>query len=68
MRREAGTHYLDPDRFYAEAARKDGSWWPEWTAWLEDRSGEPTSLPAMGAAQSGYPPLGDAPGAYVLAD
>ena len=53
MRREAGTHYLDPDRFYAEAARKDGSWWPEWTAWLKDRSGEPTSLPAMGAAQSG---------------
>jgi polyhydroxyalkanoate synthase len=68
MRREAGTHYLDPDRFYAEAARKDGSWWPEWTAWLKDRSGEPTSLPAMGAAQSGYAPLGDAPGAYVLAD
>ena len=53
-------HYLDPDRFFAEALRKDGSWWPEWVAWLSDRSGQPTVLPAMGAS------LGDAPGAYVL--
>jgi polyhydroxyalkanoate synthase len=68
MRRAPGAHYLDPDRFYAEAARKDGSWWLEWTAWLSDRSGEPTSLPAMGAAQSGYSPLADAPGGYVLTD
>ena len=53
-------HYLDPDRFYAEASCRDGSWWPEWVAWLGDRSGQPTALPAMGAS------LGDAPGAYVL--
>jgi len=25
-----------------------------------------TSLPTMGAPQASYPPLGDAPGAYVL--
>jgi len=59
-------HYLDPERFYAEAARKDGSWWPQWVAWLRDRSGAMTTLPAIGAPQAGYPPLGDAPGAYVL--
>ncbi len=59
-------HYLDPDGFYAEASQKDGSWWPEWVAWLVDRSGALTSLPTMGAPQSGYPPLGDAPGVYVL--
>jgi poly[(R)-3-hydroxyalkanoate] polymerase subunit PhaC len=61
-------HYLDPERFYAEANLKDGSWWPEWVAWLADRSGALTALPAMGAPQSGNPPLGDAPGAYVLED
>jgi polyhydroxyalkanoate synthase len=59
-------HYLDPDGFYAEAPRKEGSWWPEWVAWLADHSGALTSLPTMGASQSGYPPLGDAPGVYVL--
>ncbi len=61
-------HYLDPARFYAETSRKDGSWWPEWTGWLKDRSGAPATLPAIGAPQSGYPPLAEAPGAYVLED
>ena len=59
-------HYLDPERFYTEASRKDGSWWPDWVAWLRDRSGAVTTLPAIGAPQAGYPPLGDAPGTYVL--
>jgi polyhydroxyalkanoate synthase len=59
-------HHLDPDGFYAEASRKEGSWWPEWVAWLADRSGALTAVPAMGAPQAGYPLLGDAPGAYVL--
>ncbi len=61
-------HYLEPERFYAEATSQDGSWWPEWVAWLEHRSGAPSTLPAIGAPQSGYPPLADAPGAYVLED
>ena len=59
-------HYLDPDRFWNEAAHKDGSWWPEWVAWLQYRSGTPTAAPPMGAPQSDLPPLGDAPGTYVL--
>ena len=60
--------YLDPDSFHAGIPPKDGSWWPEWVGWLVDRSGDPTTLPAMGAPQSGYPPLADAPGAYVFED
>jgi len=64
--KKTGGHYVDPDRFYAEAPRHDGSWWPEWVKWLADRSGASAALPAMGAPQSGYPPLGDAPGSYVL--
>jgi polyhydroxyalkanoate synthase subunit PhaC len=61
-------HYLDPDSFYAGIPPKDGSWWAEWVGWLVDRSGDPTTLPVMGALESGYPPLADAPGTYVFED
>ncbi len=64
--RNNGDHYLDPERFVAEARREDGSWWPQWTAWLTERSGAPGAAPEIGAPQSGYPPLGDAPGSYVF--
>ena len=63
--KQANQHYLDPERYVAEARRKDGSWWPEWIAWLSERSGPPSGTPPMGAPQAGYPPLSDAPGAYV---
>ena len=63
-----GDRYLDPERFYEEASRRDGSWWPEWVSWLQSRSGAPTTPPAIGAPQSGYPQLAEAPGAYVLED
>ena len=61
-------HYIDPDSYYANTPVKQGSWWPHWVAWLKDRSGPPTGVPAMGAPHSGYPPLADAPGLYVLED
>ena len=60
--------YLDPERFMMEVPSKEGSWWLEWVGWLNARSGAATTLPAMGAPRAGYPPLGDAPGAYVLED
>ena len=59
-------HYVDPDRFLVEARQKEGSWWPEWITWLENRSGASTAPPAMGASEAGCPVLGDAPGKYVL--
>jgi polyhydroxyalkanoate synthase subunit PhaC len=46
-----------------EAARHDGSWWPDWTAWLAARSGKKGRPPALGSAD--HPPLEDAPGSYV---
>ena len=58
--------YLDPEAYLEEAPHKDGSWWPEWVAWLAEGSGELTAPPDMGAAAMGYAPLGDAPGTYVL--
>ncbi|WP_341912183.1 alpha/beta fold hydrolase [Ferrovibrio terrae] len=58
--------YIDPDTWQATAAKHDGSWWPEWLAWLHAASGPPVMPPAMGAPAAGYPPLTDAPGSYVL--
>jgi polyhydroxyalkanoate synthase len=47
-----------------EAARHDGSWWADWTAWLAAHSGEKDKPPAIGSAA--HPLLADAPGTYVL--
>ncbi|HEY5352223.1 MAG TPA: alpha/beta fold hydrolase [Streptosporangiaceae bacterium] len=48
----------------ATAERKDGSWWEDWSGWVESRAGELVKPPRMGSRR--YPPLGDAPGQYVL--
>jgi polyhydroxyalkanoate synthase len=59
-------HYLDPDAYVAGVRRRKGSWWPEWTAWLEARSGAPVSPnPAEHALRKS---ICDAPGSYVLQD
>jgi poly[(R)-3-hydroxyalkanoate] polymerase subunit PhaC len=65
MTKKSDDRYIDPDSYLAEAPRKDGSWWPEWAAWLAEKSGAPSAPPSMGATPD-YAPLGDAPGAYVL--
>jgi poly[(R)-3-hydroxyalkanoate] polymerase subunit PhaC len=68
MTKQANDRYLDPDAFVKTLPRKDGSWWSEWVAWLKERSGALAPPPPMGAGETGYAPLGDAPGTYVLQD
>jgi polyhydroxyalkanoate synthase len=58
--------YIGPDAFLAEATRHDGSWWPEWQGWLARHSAERVPPPCLGSPDNGFPPLGDAPGTYVL--
>jgi polyhydroxyalkanoate synthase len=58
--------YIDPDRWLTSADRREGSWWPEWVAWLQHRSSDPTEPPLMGNPEAGLPLLTDAPGLYVL--
>ena len=58
--------HVDPDRWLEVAVSKEGSWWPEWIAWLGARSGVPVAPARVGAPHAGYAPLADAPGSYVL--
>ncbi|MES1975976.1 MAG: alpha/beta fold hydrolase [Pseudomonadota bacterium] len=65
LTRPAGGNYLDPAGWEEQAVPHEGSWWPEWAAWLAARSGEPVAPPPMGAPEKGYPALEPAPGSYV---
>src|SRR5215211_6695766 len=63
--REAGdAPASDPDQWLQSATQYEGSWWPDWTAWLTARSGKKGAPPATGSAK--HPPLQGAPGTYVL--
>ena len=64
--KQATDKYEDPESWVGHNHRKDGSWWPAWTQWLADRSGEPVEPPSMGESRHGYAPSTAAPGTYVL--
>src|SRR5574337_362266 len=64
--RQAAGNYVGPDEWFAHSTVNDGSWWPRWVAWLDQRSASPVSPPAAGHPAAGYPVLGAAPGSYVL--
>lgn len=66
MAKKASDHYVDRATWLIQASQKQGSWWPEWAAWLDTRSGEPIAPPSIGAVDEGPAPLGDAPGNYVF--
>ena len=55
--------YVGPGQWRKLAPQLEGSWWPEWTGWLVQRSGEPCDSPRMGGTDSRDLP--DAPGDYV---
>ncbi|MCJ2181455.1 alpha/beta fold hydrolase [Novosphingobium sp. 1949] len=54
------------EEWVERATPMGGSWWTQWGAWLDARSGEPVPPPMIGNAARGYPPLCPAPGRYVL--
>jgi polyhydroxyalkanoate synthase len=60
------TGCVAPDAYMQAAELRPGSWWPTWQQWLAQHSAsERYTLPPMGNAAAGYPPLADAPGEYV---
>jgi polyhydroxyalkanoate synthase len=57
-------HPADPDAWLEAAQERPGSWWPEWTQWLERHAGGQRPAPnSPGSVQ--YPPIEPAPGRYV---
>jgi polyhydroxyalkanoate synthase len=55
-----------PDEWLAEAAEHNGSWWPDYLAWMQPRSGELKPKPkTLGSKE--HKPIVNAPGTYVLA-
>jgi polyhydroxyalkanoate synthase len=54
----------DPEEWLAQARTEKGSWWPDFTAWLGERSGG--EVPAPTDLSGGLEVLGDAPGTYVF--
>lgn len=55
---------INPDAWLEGATHQKGSWWLDWTSWLEAQSGEMVAPPPTG--NEAFPPIADAPGTYVL--
>ena len=54
----------DAEAWFVQAREERGSWWPQWSQWLEQFKGGTRTAPAQtGSAQ--YPALEPAPGRYV---
>jgi polyhydroxyalkanoate synthase len=59
-----GTHLPESaDEWLAAAQRHDGSWWPEWNAWVSQFGGE--RVPARTPGDGKLPVIEDAPGSYA---
>ena len=56
--RETAEHWL------ARAEKRQGTWWGDWTDWLNTRTGE--RVAAYPAFNRKFPALCDAPGVYVM--
>lgn len=52
-----------PDAWLEGAVDHEGSWWPQWEAWLRKRSGAKIAARTPGGPE--HPALADAPGTYV---
>jgi polyhydroxyalkanoate synthase subunit PhaC len=63
--RTAEHNPTDPAAWLAEAQAIDGSWWPDFSAWLHARGGEQVPVPTTVGGPD-HPPLEPAPGTYVF--
>ena len=64
--RVADEYPADPQAFLESAAKVPGSWWPDYAAWLAERSGAMRPAPKRLGGR-GHRALGKAPGTYVYA-
>ena len=61
---DATTLPEDPDEWLGAAKEVPGSWWPEWTAWLDQYGGKKIK-PRAAAGSQDFPVIEPAPGRYV---
>ena len=54
-----------PDDWFEQATEVPGSWWPEWTRWLDQYGGKKVKARAT-AGSADYPAIEAAPGRYVM--
>ena len=54
----------DPERWLKAAQSHPGSWWPHWSAWLQQHAGERVAAPAA-PGNAAYREIEPAPGRYV---
>jgi poly(3-hydroxyalkanoate) synthetase len=64
--RLADDHPADSAEWEAAAVTRRGSWWPDYAAWLGERSGERIPAPRRTGSRR-HPAIADAPGSYVMA-
>jgi polyhydroxyalkanoate synthase len=62
--RAAPENLAGPGKWLAHAAMVQGSWWPGYSSWLAERSGDEKRRRGRGSKQ--FVPLGAAQGTYVL--
>ncbi|MCU1593257.1 MAG: phaA [Frankiales bacterium] len=62
--RTAAENPADAHQWLAESELNKGSWWPDFTAWLAERSGEDIDAPTTIGGEEGL--LAPAPGTYVF--
>ena len=55
----------DAQEWLESADKSSDSWWPDYTRWLAERSGPEIDAPKMLGGEE-LPPLGPAPGSYVM--
>ena len=60
----AAQRHDSSESWHERAVHHEGSWWPDWMAWLQPQSGRMVKPGAVDSKE--YPALGDAPGSYVL--
>lgn len=58
------TGQKNPDKWQASINKRPGSWWDDWTAWLDGNCGPEIDATSVGSQN--YPSLAPAPGDYVL--
>lgn len=56
----------DPDAWFAATTQTDGSWWPDWDAWVKKYAGK-KAVPARVPGDGKLKVLDDAPGPFVKA-